>query len=101
MNSEPLSSRYLVERELLGLRRPWIFSSDQNYDSWLTEVADELMTFRKLVDEAKKKDTKKKFAKGVAEYAEAVTRAATDLGRRETRLSILKDRLNTALLEAA
>lgn len=101
MNSEPLSSRYLVERELLGLRRPWIFSSDQNYDSWLTEVADELMTFRKLVDEAKKKDTKKKFAKDVAEYAEAVTRAATDLGQRETRLSILKDRLNTALLKAA
>jgi hypothetical protein len=62
----------------------------------LTEVADELMTFRKLVDEAKKKDTKKKFAKDVAAFAEAERPT-----RRETRLGILKDRLNTALLKAA
>jgi hypothetical protein len=51
----------------------------------LTEVADELMTFRKLVDEAKKKDTKKKFAKDVAAFAEAVTRAATDSEGNEAR----------------
>jgi flagellin-like hook-associated protein FlgL len=49
------------------------------------------------VDQAKRKDNKKKFGTDVEQYVEAVTRAATDLGRRETRLEILENRLQNAL----
>lgn len=57
----------------------------------------ELGSFRVQVDQAKKKDNKKSFAADVHEYAEAVTRAATDLGRREARLRILEKRITKAL----
>jgi hypothetical protein len=57
----------------------------------------ELIGFRKKVDQAKKKDNEKKFPADVHDYADAVTRAATDLGRRETRSRVLEARLKKAL----
>ena len=60
-------------------------------------VRGELRVFRSEVDEAKKKDNKKRFPDDVHEYAEAVTRAATDLGRRNARLRILEARIQKAL----
>jgi hypothetical protein len=57
----------------------------------------ELSNFRKQVDQAKKKDNSRQFASDIHEYAEAVTRAATDLGRREARLRILENRVKRAL----
>lgn len=60
-------------------------------------VATELGQFRKQVDQAKRKDNTKKFAAEIHEYADAVTRAATDLGRRELRLRILEGRIRRAL----
>jgi hypothetical protein len=63
-------------------------------------LAENLMAFRKQVDQAKKKDNEKRFSRDVHEYAEAVTRAATDLGRRETRLRVLDARIQSALLSA-
>jgi hypothetical protein len=56
-----------------------------------------LKTFREQVDEAKKKDNTKRFAKDIHEYAEAVTRAATDLGRREARFRVLEAQVKKAL----
>ena len=55
-----------------------------------------LSRFRSDVDQAKRKDNKKKFPKNVSDYAEAVSRAATDLGRREARLQILEDCIQKA-----
>jgi len=60
-------------------------------------VRTQLRLFRGEVDQAKRKDNKKKFGDDVHAYAEAVTRAATDLGRREERLQILEARLAAAL----
>jgi hypothetical protein len=60
-------------------------------------ISNELSSFRKLVDQAKRKDNQKTFSKDVHDYAEAVTRAATDLGRRETRLEVLEKRIEAAL----
>jgi hypothetical protein len=56
-------------------------------------LVSELADFRMEVDQAKRKDNKKKFTSDIHDYAEAVTRAATDLGRRETRLRILEQRI--------
>ena len=39
------------------------------------------------MDQAKKKDNTAQFGHNVSEYVEAVTRAATDQGRRETRIT--------------
>jgi hypothetical protein len=64
-------------------------------------IKSELSTFRKQVDQAKRKDNDKRFAADVHEYAEAVTRAATDLGRRETRSRILEARLKKVLTRHA
>ncbi|MGA2275053.1 MAG: DUF262 domain-containing protein [Bryobacteraceae bacterium] len=61
----------------------------------------ELSAFRSQVDQAKRKDNKKKFTTDVEDYVEAVTRAATDQGRRETRLRILEERLQRSLLTAS
>jgi hypothetical protein len=61
----------------------------------------ELASFRAQVDQAKRKDNKKKFPNDVHEYAEAVTRAATDLGRREARLRILEKRLAKGMQAAS
>jgi hypothetical protein len=57
----------------------------------------ELSSFRTQLDQAKRKDNKKRFAADVHEYVEAVTRAATDLGRREARLRILEARIDRSL----
>jgi hypothetical protein len=57
----------------------------------------QLRLFRSEVDQAKRKDNKKRFDDDVHAYAEAVTRAATDLGRRAERLRILESRLQGAL----
>jgi len=72
-------------------RRPRLTAADK------AKLRAELAVFRSQVDQAKRKDNKKKFGADVEEYVEAVTRAATDLGRRETRLRILEDRLQSAL----
>ena len=53
--------------------------------------------FRKKVDQAKRKDNTRKFVPAVHEYADAVTRAASDAGRRSARLRILLGVLNDAL----
>lgn len=60
-------------------------------------IATELAGFRKKVDQAKRKDNTKKFAAEIHEYADAVTRAATDLGRREMRLRILEKRIRSVI----
>jgi hypothetical protein len=57
----------------------------------------ELDLFRRDVDQAKRKDNKAQFDSDVHEYAEAVTRAATDLGRRAARSRILEARVRKAL----
>jgi uncharacterized protein DUF262 len=49
-----------------------------------------LTTFRQRVDTAKRKDNKKQFQANIMDYVEAVTRAASDVGRREARLRILE-----------
>jgi hypothetical protein len=63
-------------------------------------VRTQLHLFRTEVDQAKRKDNRKKFADEIHAYAEAITRAATDLGRREERLRILEARLHDALATA-
>jgi hypothetical protein len=63
-------------------------------------VRSALRLFRTQVDQAKRKDNQRKFAGDIHEYAEAVTRAASDLGRRNARLEILENRLNNALVRA-
>ena len=64
-------------------------------------ILSELTSFRQLVDQAKRKENARTFAADVHEYADAVTRAATDLGRRETRLRVLEQRLRRALQRAS
>jgi hypothetical protein len=54
-----------------------------------------LMRFRRNVDAAKKRDAAPP-AKDVAAYVEAVTRAASDLSRRTTRLEILEKVISAA-----
>jgi hypothetical protein len=60
-------------------------------------VRAELRAFRAAVDQAKRKDNRTNFADDIHQYAEAVTRAASDLGRRVARLEILEARLGGAL----
>jgi hypothetical protein len=61
----------------------------------------DLMKFRRKVDQAKKKDNTKQFGEEVHNYADAVSRAATDIGRRATRLEILEKVINGALSKRA
>lgn len=49
-----------------------------------------LRAFRKRADKAKKKDNKENLPQYVKDYAEAVTRASTDLGRRLIRIAVLE-----------
>ena len=60
-------------------------------------VRSALASFREEVDQAKRKDNKTQFSQDIHDYAEAVTRAASDLGRRSARLQILEKRLDHAL----
>lgn len=48
-----------------------------------------LMRFRAEVDEAKRKDNVRRFRRAVHAYADAVTRASSDISRRKERLEIL------------
>jgi hypothetical protein len=56
-----------------------------------------LAKFRTEVDQAKRKDNEKTFHPDVHEYVEAITRAATDLGRREARFRIIERCLEDSL----
>ncbi len=75
----------------LAERSPRLTSSEREV------VRSALKVFRAEVDQAKKKDNTAFFPVDVKEYAEAVTRAASDLGRRDARLRILEGRLQSAL----
>jgi len=57
-------------------------------------IRKELMAFQHDVSIAKKKDNTKRFPTGVHRYADAVTRAATDVSRRTERLRILLKVIN-------
>ena len=52
-------------------------------------LAQDLTAFQKDVTQAKKKDNEQKFAKKVHQYAEAVSRAASDVDRRGLRQDIV------------
>lgn len=54
-------------------------------------VREGLMRFRAQVNHAKRKDNERRFAKRVHDYADAVTRAATDVARRRTRHDIVRE----------
>lgn len=56
-----------------------------------------LMSFQAEVSQAKKKDNTKSFDKAVHLYADAITRAATDVSRRTERLKILQSIIHEAL----
>jgi hypothetical protein len=60
------------------------------------KVAAALEAFRRQVDEAKKKDAEG-VDKFVARYVQAVTRAASDIDRRRTRVDAIKKLVNDAL----
>ncbi|HVE70984.1 MAG TPA: DUF262 domain-containing protein [Thermoanaerobaculia bacterium] len=76
--------------------------SDQHWTKTQRQrVRDSLMRFRGQVDQAKKKDNTKTFPKRVHEYAEAVTRAATDAARRTTRQDIVDAIVRSAIKAAA
>ena len=77
----------------LAQRKPRLSTAEE------ASARSELALFRDQVDLAKRKDNTTKFASYIHDYVEAVTRAATDLGRRETRLRVLENRLRGAPLE--
>lgn len=56
-----------------------------------------LMQFREQVDQAKRKDNRKTFPRSIHDYADAVTRAATDAARRKLRHEILSDIVAAAI----
>lgn len=56
-----------------------------------------LMTFLTQVKQAKRKDNTKHFSKRVHEYTDAVTRAATDLARRNARQKIIDKLIRSSL----
>ena len=62
----------------------------------LKKAASVLEAFRKQVVQAKRKDNKKKFPRVVNQYADAVSRAATDAARRTLRSEILFDLVEKA-----
>jgi Protein of unknown function DUF262 len=81
---------FLITGQLVE-RKPKL--STQQIDAIRTALGD----FRKKVDQAKRRDNTVQFNQDVHVYAEALTRAATDLGRRETRFRILEARLEKAI----
>jgi hypothetical protein len=62
----------------------------------IKETRKELDSVRAKVDQAKKRDNKKQFPKYIHDYADAVTRAATDVARRTLREKILRARIERA-----
>ncbi|MEM7247040.1 MAG: DUF262 domain-containing protein [Acidobacteriota bacterium] len=57
----------------------------------LGEARERLAVFREKVDRAKRKGPTPRLAKKVLSYADAATRASTDLSRRELRIRILRE----------
>jgi hypothetical protein len=64
----------------------------------LTRVSARLHGFRRQVDQAKRRDNVRQFPANVHEYAEAVTRAASDIARRKARDEILRRIVDQARL---
>ena len=59
-------------------------------------VIERLRRFRTDVDQAKKRDNTVTFPKYITDYADAVTRASTDLGRRLHRITVIEALLTGA-----
>ncbi len=59
-------------------------------------TAQELKSFHSRVAQAKRKDNERPFPSYIHEYADAITRAATDVARRKLRSEILLDRIEKA-----
>ena len=55
-----------------------------------------LMRFHRQVSQAKRRDNVKVFPKPITDYADAVTRAATDIARRTRRAEIIRDLVEKA-----
>ena len=55
----------------------------------LSNAVKRLSSFRQEADQAKRRDNKQRYEDYVHEYAEAVTRASTDLARRARRIDIV------------
>ncbi len=75
---------------------------DKHVDSTWTKaqrdrVAKALVDFKTHVDQAKRKDNVKRFPRNIREYAEAVTRAATDVARRLTRQAAVDSVISRAV----
>jgi hypothetical protein len=63
----------------------------------ISQVATALKDFRDEVDQAKRRSNTVRFNTDVHEYADAVTRAATDLSRRIARDRILRELIESAM----
>lgn len=73
------------------------YFAESNWTSGVKrKIREKLHEFRSSVDDAKKKDTEEIRDKTIRKYVQAVTRAASDIDRRRTRVEILK-----AIVEAA
>lgn len=59
-------------------------------DPDLDGVVTRLRSFRRDVNQAKKRDNKERFPAYVSDYADAVARASTDLGRRLYRIAVVE-----------
>lgn len=79
----------------------YVVDSRRFSDSEKDAIASSLSTFRQKVDKAKRRDNEEEFSKNVHDYADAVTRAATDLTRRTTRVEVLTEVIERALARAA
>lgn len=64
-------------------------------DDHIASATEVLAEFRESVDQAKKRDNKVEYQQSVHDYAEAATRASTDLARRAARVRILRTILST------
>lgn len=69
--------------------------------SEIAAIQKSLKGFRTKVDAAKKRDNEKDYGVTVHSYADAVTRAASDLSRRVTRIDVIKGIIDKARRKAA
>lgn len=117
-DAHPWTSKFLATRELIvqvlkpASVRAWSGKSDF-YSLFLAfgnfsakdfrflqrrkAVRARLQKFRLEVNQAKRKDNKEVFSQEVHSYADAVTRAASDVARRELRQSILERIIKAAI----
>lgn len=70
-----------------------VADEDVPTSSSLDDVVARLSSFRKDVNQAKKRDNTKPFPSYVTDYADAVARASTDLGRRVYRIAVIESLL--------